>query len=69
MESYAIPFVGMVLHGYMEYSGVALNQQGSYQKALLKNNLDLILCVQEEPNPLLDNIQLKKEGMILMMFF
>ena len=37
MESYAIPFVGMVLHGYMEYSGVALNQQGSYQKALLKN--------------------------------
>ena len=36
IESYTIPFVGMVLHGYVEYSGVALNQQGSYQKSLLK---------------------------------
>lgn len=34
------------------------------EKALLKNNLDLILCVQEEPNPLLDNIQLKKEHLL-----
>lgn len=37
IESYTIPFVGMVLHGYVEYSGVALNQQGSYQKSLLKS--------------------------------
>ena len=34
------------------------------EKALLKNNLDLILCVQDEPNPLLDNIHLKKEHLL-----
>lgn len=37
LESYAVPFVGMVLHGYIDYSGPQLNQQGNYQKVLLEN--------------------------------
>ena len=37
LESYSIPFVGMVLHGYIDYSGSELNQQSNYQKALLQN--------------------------------
>ena len=37
IESYTVPFVGMVLHGCVDYSGVALNQQGSYQNSFLKS--------------------------------
>ena len=37
MESYSVPFVSMVLHGYLDYSGPVLNQQGNYTEALLKN--------------------------------
>lgn len=37
IESYSVPFAAMVLHGYIDYSGPLLNQQGNYKKALLKN--------------------------------
>ena len=37
IESYSVPFVGMVLHGYLEYSGGALNNNGNYEKALLQS--------------------------------
>lgn len=36
LESYSIPFVGMVLKGYMEYTCKPLNQDKDYKKALLK---------------------------------
>lgn len=36
IESYSVPFVGMVLHGYIPYSGCQLNQQANYQNALLQ---------------------------------
>lgn len=36
IESYSIPFVGMVLHGYIPYSGSQLNQSSNYKKALLQ---------------------------------
>lgn len=36
IESYAIPFIGMVLHGYMDYTGPQLNQQSNYKKTLLQ---------------------------------
>ncbi len=32
-----IPFMGMVLHGYKEYSGAAINLAGDYQYTLLKS--------------------------------
>ncbi len=37
LASYSVPFAAMVLHGYVEYTGPQLNQQGNYQKALLEN--------------------------------
>lgn len=37
IESYAVPFVGMVLHGYVDYSGPALNKQSNYEMSLLQN--------------------------------
>ncbi|MBQ5841128.1 MAG: hypothetical protein IIW40_04150 [Clostridia bacterium] len=37
IESYAVPFIGMVLHGYMDYSGGPLNNNGNYEKARLQN--------------------------------
>lgn len=37
IESYAVPFVGMVLHGYIPYSGPTLNNQGNYDVSLLQN--------------------------------
>jgi hypothetical protein len=37
ISSYSVPFVGMVLHGYMPYSGPPLNQQGNYKISLLKS--------------------------------
>ena len=36
IESYSVPFVGMVLHGYIDYTGPQLNQQSDYKKALLQ---------------------------------
>ena len=36
IESYAVPFVGMVLHGYVDYSAGPLNNNGNYEKALLQ---------------------------------
>lgn len=55
LESYAVPFVGMVLHGLIDYTGPALNQQGDYEKALLQTvesgaGLNYLLMTQ---NPLL----------------
>lgn len=35
------------------------------ENALLKNSLDLILCVQEEPNPLLDTVPLRREHLLV----
>ncbi|MDD4164342.1 MAG: DUF5696 domain-containing protein [Eubacteriales bacterium] len=35
-SSGSIPFMGMVLHGYIEYSGKAINLAGDYQYTLLK---------------------------------
>lgn len=37
ISSYSVPFVGMVLHGYMPYSGPPLNLQGNYKISLLKS--------------------------------
>ncbi len=55
IESYSVPFVAMVLHGYVNYSGPQLNQQPNYQKALLETiesgaGLNYILMTE---NPLL----------------
>lgn len=36
LESYSVPFVGMVLHGSVSISGPALNMQSSYKKAYLQ---------------------------------
>ena len=37
ITSYSVPFVAMVLHGSIPYSGPVLNNQGNYQKALLNS--------------------------------
>lgn len=37
ITSYSVPFVGMVLHGYVDYSGPPLNKQRNYETSLLKN--------------------------------
>ncbi len=34
--SEAIPFIGMVLHGYKEYTGTAMNLDGDYKYSILK---------------------------------
>ncbi len=31
-----VPFIGMVLHGYMDYSGASINLAGDYQYSILK---------------------------------
>ena len=36
-SSYAIPFLGMVLHGYVQYSGSALNYSGSANYEVLRS--------------------------------
>lgn len=36
IESYSIPFVGMVLKGYIPYTAVALNKSGNYDKSVLE---------------------------------
>ena len=34
--SYTVPFVGFVLHGYKQYAGTPINEEGNIQSALLK---------------------------------
>lgn len=36
IESYSVPFVGMVLKGYMPYTAIALNKSGNYDKSVLE---------------------------------
>lgn len=36
IASYEVPFVGMVLHGYVEFTGEAINLAGDYEYTLLK---------------------------------
>lgn len=36
VASYEIPFVGMVLHGYKDFTGEAINLAGDYEYAILK---------------------------------
>lgn len=36
MSSNAIPFTGIVLHGYMQYTGTAINMEGNLQYGVLK---------------------------------
>lgn len=36
IEDYSIPFVGMVLKGYIPYTTTAVNKSGNYQKAILE---------------------------------
>ena len=50
-SSYAIPFVGMVLHGYVNYAGSPINQSGSPEYEILRSiesgaSLYYILCYQ-----------------------
>ncbi len=50
-SSYTVPFVGMVLHGYINYAGNAINYSGSEQYDILKSiengaNLYYTLCYQ-----------------------
>lgn len=36
IESYSIPFVGMVLKGYLPYTGTAINQASNHERTLLE---------------------------------
>ena len=50
-SSYAIPFVGMVLHGYVNYTGSAINYAGNREYDVLRSiesgaSLYYILCYQ-----------------------
>ena len=50
-SSYAIPFYGMVLHGYVNYAGTPINYSGSPEYELLRSiesgaSLYYILCTQ-----------------------
>lgn len=50
-SSYTVPFVGMVLHGYVNYAGTALNNSGSPEYDILRSiengaSLYYILCYQ-----------------------
>ena len=50
-SSYAIPFYGMVLHGYINYAGTPLNYSGSPEYEMLRSiesgaSLYYILCTQ-----------------------
>ena len=50
-SSYAIPFVGMVLHGYVNYAGSPINHSGSPEYEILRSiesgaSLYYILCYQ-----------------------
>jgi len=61
-SSFAVPFVGMVLHGYVNYTGSALNYSGSPEYDILRSiengaNLYYILCCQNT-NYLKEDIEL-----------
>ena len=63
-SSYAVPFFGMVLHGYINYAGTPLNYTGSIDYNILKSiengaSLYYILCMQNT-NYLKDDINLSK---------
>jgi len=63
-SSYAVPFFGMVLHGYVNYAGTPLNYTGSVDYNILKSvengaALYYILCMQNT-NYLKDDINLSK---------
>ena len=63
-SSYAIPFLGMVLHGFVNYSGAALNYSGSPDYDILRSiesgaSLYYILCC-ENTNYLKENKTLSK---------
>ncbi len=54
-SSYTVPFTGLVLHGYVNYAGSALNYVGSPEYSLLRSiengaALYYILCYQENTN-------------------
>lgn len=54
-SSYTIPFTGLILHGYVNYAGSALNYVGSPEYSLLRSiengaSLYYILCYQENTN-------------------
>ncbi len=54
-SSYTIPFTGMVLHSYVNYSGSALNYSGSPEYNILRSiengaSLYYILCYQDNAN-------------------
>lgn len=36
IESYSVPFVGMVLKGYVPYTAIAVNKSGNYERAVLE---------------------------------
>ncbi len=63
-SSYAIPFVGMVLHGYVNYAGTPLNYSGSPDYDILRAiengaSLYYILCC-ENTNYLKEDMELSK---------
>lgn len=52
--SQAIPFMGMVLHGYTEFAGPALNLEGNYEQSVLKaieNGANLYFVVSKDNTP------------------
>ncbi len=54
-SSYTIPFTGLVLHGYVNYAGSAINYVGSPEYNILRSiengaSLYYILCYQENTN-------------------
>ena len=62
--SYTVPFMGMVLHGYVNYAGTPLNYTGSVDYNILRSiengaSLYYILCMQNT-NYLKDDEQLSK---------
>ncbi len=64
--SYAIPFVGMVLHGYINYAGTPINYSGSAEYDVLKSiengaSLYYTLCYQ--------NTALMKDSMIVNSYY
>lgn len=63
-SSYAVPFVGMILHGYKNYAGSAINYAGSPNYNILRSiesgaSLYYILCYQNTAN-LKDDLTLNK---------
>ncbi len=51
--SYSVPFMGMVLHGYTEFAGTAINLDGDYDYSVLKaieNGANLYYIVSKDNN-------------------